>query len=269
MGEQWLTDLEYGSLDDELLITKMSDLLRGRGLVRVTGFPASARKLIGFLENLGTPLGYYGGGAGTHPDHAAIWRVAYDREASQRGETHASDGPLPVHSSQSLLEPRPRYFCMLMANPGWQDQKHGMNGESLLVPWSGALRLLHAAHPDDYPQMLQALLQPIPFPDGRSRSVAYEISPKRGPYDYGVRLKSDLFGHLRKVSPSGYATDVMARLTDASKRASRQVQLGAGDLVVVDNDRWGHGREAVTGRRQTSQGSWVVNPRELWSLTLA
>ena len=108
MTQFWLTDLAYESTCHGCSQREAGEVLCERGVVRITGFPDSAAVLISFLGHLGTPLGYYGGDAGTHPDHNAIWRVAYDHDASQRGETHAIAGPLAVHSSQSLLDPRPR-----------------------------------------------------------------------------------------------------------------------------------------------------------------
>ncbi len=269
MTQFWLTDLAYESTCHEVLAREAGEVLGERGVVRITGFPDSAAVLISFLGHLGTPLGYYGGDAGTHPDHNAIWRVAYDRDASQRGETHAIAGPLAVHSSQSLLDPRPRYFCMLMANPGWQDLEPGMNGESLLVPWSRTLRLLAEENPDEYGKLLDTLMSPVPYPDGLTRPLVYELNPMRERFDYGVRLKSDLLTTLKAAFPDEDVTHLMEKFAAAGQRAAKRVQLAAGDLVVVDNDRWGHGRESVIGRRRAADGSWTVNPRELWSLTLA
>lgn len=269
MSPAWLTNVEFDSTSLELLTRDMDVVLGKCGIVRVTNFPASAVQLIHLLKNLGTPLSYYGGDTGTHPDHDAIWRVSYDRAGAGRGEAHAIDGPLALHSSQSLLEPRPRYFCMLMANPGWQDQQGGMNGRSLLVPWADALRSLSEAHPTDFAGMLKALLSGISYPDGITRSVVYPIERKQHEYDYGVRLKSDLLKHLEENSPDEQITKVVAALAEAAQRTARGVQLGAGDLVVVDNNRWGHGRESVIGQLPIEGGGWNINPRELWSLTLA
>ncbi|MDQ0674733.1 alpha-ketoglutarate-dependent taurine dioxygenase [Pseudarthrobacter siccitolerans] len=269
MSLPWLTDIEYGSATEELLAKDMDAELQKHGVVRLTGFPATANELIRLLEHLGTPLRYYGGDTGTHPHHNAIWRVSYDREGARRGEAHAVDGPLAMHSSQSLLEPRPRYFCMLMVNPGWQDQAEGMNGESLLVPWADALRTLSEADPSDYMSMLNTLRSDIPYPDGLTRSVAYSIEPKQNEFDYGIRLKSDLLHHLQEILPGADITQVVKALVKAAQRAALRVQLTAGDLIIVDNNRWGHGRESVIGQLPTGGGGWDVNPRELWSLTLA
>lgn len=269
MTVPWLTDIEYESTSRERLSKRMDAALRERGSVRVTNFPASASELTNVLELLGTPLRYYGGDAGTHPDHDAIWRVSYEREGARRGEAHAVDGPLAMHSSQSLLEPRPQYFCMLMTNPGWQDQEQGMNGESLLVPWAKALRNLAETYPLDFSRILNVLLSGAPYPDGVSRSVVYPIEPTRDEYDYGIRLKSDLLQHLQKIAPNDDITQVVAWLTEAARQAAYSIQLRAGDLVVVDNNRWGHGRESVIGQLPADGDIWDTNPRELWSLTLA
>jgi len=264
MSHAWLPTLDCG-----VALGQVEEVLRRDGLVRIAGFPANTAHLIGFVSGLGTPLGYYGGDAGTHADNGAIWQVKYDPEASSRGEVHAVDGPLPVHSSQALREPRPRYFCMLMVDPGWQDAQPGYNGESLLVRWSDALQEISQRKPATYQSILETLLRSIRHPDDSLRSIAYRLADMRNDFDFGVRLKSDLLAHLRDSAPEDPVTSVVTQFADAAQRMARRVQLEAGDLVLVDNDRWGHGRESTVGRRRTATGDWLANPRELWSLTIA
>lgn len=263
MSQTWLPTLPHGVSPDQVRET-----VKAKGLVRVRSFPAHAQELIDFVGKLGTPLAYYGGDTGTHPDATAIWRVRYDHDASARGEVHALDGPLLVHSSQSLLEPRPRYFCMLMVNPGWQDQPSGFNGESLLVPWNDAVKRMSTEYGEDYEAMLAGLMSDVHYPSGVARSPMYRIGDMKNEFDFGIRLKSDLVAHLRSSAPDEYSTWVISRFADIAQNVARLTQLDGGDLVVVDNDRWGHGRASVVGRRADTTG-WLVNPRELWSLTVA
>ncbi len=107
------------------------------------------------------------------------------------------------------------------------------------------------------------------FPDGTRRSVAYELPNPRHELDLGVRLKSDLLQHLRDSEPAAASTSFVESLVAAGAQTARQLQMAAGDLVVIDNNRWGHGRRGVVGRATSEGGRSVVNPRELWSLTWA
>lgn len=268
MNTQWLTTHRFEPRQGEPSPAKLARAVAQRGVARLSGFPSDATTLIRFLAQIGQPIEYYGGSVGSHPEQAALWRVRYEVEAAERQETHALDGPLSVHSSQSLLDPRPRYFGMLMVDPGWQGDPVGFNGESLLVPWSAAFRHLEAQSPADFAWVLDALEGPVSFPDGISRPVVYSLQDQRGPHDFGVRLKSDLLTHLTRESPTSQQTQAVERLSRAGDSAALRTQLSAHDLVLVDNDRWGHGRESVTGARRDQRGNLRVNPRELWSLTL-
>ncbi|WP_159083635.1 TauD/TfdA family dioxygenase [Nocardioides terrigena] len=263
----WLTTLEYDKATASEVASSVSDIVRDRGVVRVSCFPGDAAELIGFVNHVGDPLEYYGGDTGSHPDQPAVWRVRYEHEASLRGDTHALDGPLSVHSSQSLLEPRPRYFCMLMVNPGWQDNAPGLNGESLLAPWARAFESLDHEHVA-YRDIRDTLLAPMRYPDGTIRALAYDLPDARSQYDYGIRLKSDLESYLRESRPASVDFDAVRTFAQAAQRTALSVQLAAGDLIVVDNNRWGHGRQSVIGRRGDGAGLMHTNPRELWSLTL-
>ncbi len=236
------------------------------GLVRISNFPADVSAYIAFLSKFGEPLRYYGGDAGTHPEHAAIWRIRYEPEAAAGGEAHAMAGALSPHSSQSLRSPRPPFFSMLMVDNGWDDRPPGENGESLLVRWSDAVQLINLD--DSGAEVMAHLFSDIPFPDGVSRPVAYKLATAREPDDIGVRLKSDLLDHLESVAPSHPGTQAVRRLSAAAAQVTRRVQLMSSDLLLLDNDRWGHGRESVTGFHMRPDGEMFLNPRELWSVTI-
>lgn len=247
-------------------VSAVKSELADSGLVRIARFSASASAYIDFLSVLGEPLRYYGDDAGTHPEHSAIWRIRYEPEAATKGEVHALAGWLAPHSSQSLRWPRPPLFSMLMVDPGWQDRPPGENGESLLVRWSDAIRLMRSD--SSQADAVADLLAAVPFPDGVSRSVAYELATASDPDDIGVRLKSDLLGHLRSVAPDHPATHAVERLAEAAALVAKRVQLTAGDMLLLDNDRWGHGRESVVGYEVGPSGEIHLNPRELWSATV-
>jgi hypothetical protein len=258
----WLRTVEFSEAGEVDLAREVAV----SGVLRITCTPPDTATVVRTLSALGTPLEYYGDDAGTHPDHPAIWRVRYEHDASLRGETHALAGPLPVHSSQSLLDDRPPYFVMLMVNAGWRDNEPGFNGESLLAPWAEAIELL-AGTVDSWANVRATLTSPVLYPDGQSRLLAYDLVDPASEFDLGVRFKSGMVEHIKKVlgETSSMAEAVVA-LDAAAQQVARRVPLDAGDLIVVDNNRWAHGRLSVVGSRDAGK---VVNPRELWSLTLA
>jgi hypothetical protein len=263
--------MDASELGESVLVAARERFLVHR-IVRISNFEPEVSAFVEFVENWGSPLRYYAANVvGAHPDHAAIHHVRYQAAAAARGELHALDGPLGLHSAQTMRDPRPACFAMMMIDPGWLDGAPGQNGESIFVEWRRALRELVRRFGRDGESMLEDLRSPILFPDGTERSVLYDLPDSQGPFDQGVRLKYDLVRTLRTGSGRDRET---ARALEALYEVAhdpavvRQVQLSAGDLVIVDNDRWGHGRRSVRGRRSTADvGS--VNPRELWSVTLA
>lgn len=255
-------------LDGPEVVRNAHEALAGPGLLLVSEFPTNTTEYLRFLRAFGEPLGYYGSGAGTHPEASEIWQIKYDPESASRGETHALAGPLPAHSSQSLRDPRPRFFSMLMVNAGWQHLPFGTNGESVLAPWRLAVENMRVELGAAFDSVRQALLDEVPFPDGSSRPVAYQLASARSVDDLGIRLKSDLLPFLEQAWPMHPGTHAVRRLVEAAQKTALRVSLQSGDLVLLDNDRWGHGRESVIGTAQNIGGELTLNPRELWSVTI-
>ena len=268
MTEPFLQPISWTEASEQQLVAATRAALANAGIARIARFPSDAWRFINFLSMFGTPLRYYGDEVGTHPADAAIWRIKYDIAGAKRGDAHAVDGPLSVHSSQSLRMPRPRYFSMLMVNSGWQDRPAGENGESVLVRWSDAFKLMRMQMPTEYDALVDQLLKPVPFPGtNETRSVAYRLDSADHEFDLGIRLKGDLLEFLRPTAASHRAVHALECLASATRTVAHVVPLASGDLVLMDNDRWGHGREAVVGHVMR-EGKPLINPRELWSVTL-
>lgn len=100
---------------------------------------------------------------------------------------------------------------MLMVNSGWQAMPIGQNGESVLVRWSDAFRLLNVQDPNSYRTMLKELFDDLVFPDGSSRSLVYSLAATENEFDLGVRMKSDLLDHLRRTRPNEPSTQAVVR----------------------------------------------------------
>ncbi|TDQ00584.1 TauD/TfdA family dioxygenase [Labedaea rhizosphaerae] len=251
---------------DSTFVTAAKSELANSGLVRIAHFPSTAHAFVGFLAAFGDPLPYYGDDAGTHPDHPAIWRVRYEPQAAERGEIHAMAGPLEPHSSQSLRWPRPPFFSMLMVSSGWQDRPEGYNGETLVVRWSDAVQLMRSDPAGA--AAVRNLFTDVPFPDGIHRSIAYRLTNAADADDVGIRIKSGLLDHLRSTAARHPATSALKRLSEAAAQVATRVTLRSGDLLLLDNNRWGHGRESVIGYEIDVGGAVKLNPRELWSATV-
>lgn len=263
-----LKTIEWQSPGNADVVRSAQEIVADRGVVRVSGFPTTARNYTRFLRAFGEPLRYYGDDAGTHAQDSAIWRIKYDPAPASRGEAHAVDGPLAPHSSQSLRNPRPRLFSMLMVDAGWEDRPFGLNGESVLASWCTAFRQMRADLGLGFRATLQAMLDEVPFPDGSYRSVAYHLDSATSEDDLGVRLKNDLLPFLRDSRPAHPATAAVGQLMAAAERTALRIALRRGDLILLDNDRWGHGREPVVGHVRRHDGQIDLNPRELWSVTV-
>ncbi|WP_141217230.1 TauD/TfdA family dioxygenase [Rhodococcus sp. 14-2470-1b] len=271
-----MTNAAFDALDATALGERLLPVARERFLthraVRISNFAADVSAFIEFVEHWGRPLRYYAANTiGAHPDHAAIHHVRYEQAAAARGELHALDGPLSLHSAQTMRDPRPACFAMLMIDPGWLDGSPGQNGESIFVEWRAVLVELVLRFGRDGESMVRTLKSPILFPDGTRRSVLYDLPDAQGCFDHGVRMKYDLVEALRTGDTSDReAARALEALHEVAhdEAVVRQIRLGVNELVIIDNDRWAHGRRSVRGERPTTNGR-LVNPRELWSVTLA
>lgn len=268
---RFIEPIDAATRDFEMLRDLASRQLLFHHVARVRNFPKRLDDFVRFVSSWGHPLPYYGGnGQGSHRDHPAVHRVRYQQEAAGRGELHALDGPLGAHSAQSLRTPRPGFFAMLMVDSGWTDGPAGTNGESVLVPWREVLHALASRFPKGWKDLLSPLMLPVPFPGGATMPIIYELPDARDDFDRGVRLKYgllDWWDAEADVHPS--TCEALGALLDEAQHPSVLVELPlvAGELIILDNNRWAHGRRGVRGLRMGQFGQ-ETNPRELWSVTL-
>ncbi|RZU15989.1 TfdA family taurine catabolism dioxygenase TauD [Kribbella rubisoli] len=262
--------LDGTALSGEALRVAVQCQLDSAHIARVRDLPAQLDQFIWLISHWGEPLAYYGAGdPGAHVAHSGVHRVRFDPEAAARRELHALDGPLAAHSAQSLREPRPPYFAMLMVHQGWQDGCPGENGESVLVEWRRAFEALAHRHADRFAGWMETLMGEVPFPDGSAKALVYRLPDPASEYDLGVRLKYELLDHWRTIptNQARRAEEALTALLAAAATVEHEVQLSSGECVIVDNNRWGHGRRSVRGIRSGAHGP-EINPRELWSVTL-
>jgi hypothetical protein len=150
---------------------------------------------------------------------------------------------------------------MLLVEAGWQDEPVGRNGESRFVAWRDAFALLRRSYPDDHASTVALLMSSVDFPDGVARPLAYPLPDAAVRDDIGVRLNSRLREHLEREFPGAAKTEAVSRLCRAAQQSAHRVRLASGDLVVMDNNRRGHGRDTVIGKRLKIDGTFETNPR--------
>jgi len=156
---------------------------------------------------------------------------------------------------------------MLMIDPGWLDGAPASNGETIVVRWRDAFAEMARRNPETWCQTLSVLRGEIPLTDDVRRPVVYDLPDGRDAFDHGVRVK---FGmeHNRALANTAAAAALTELLECAhAPGVLREGQLHRGDLLLLDNNRCGHGRRPAVGQRVSAEGP-VLNPRELWSVTV-
>jgi len=269
-----------------VLLTELHEVcsqqLTERHCAYVSGFPIAVEPFTTFLSLFGELHSNYGASDAAEAAalHPAINRVQCKRPGGAGRFVHERAGPLPAHSSRSWSHRRPALFAMLMIDSGWTTGPSGDNGESICVRWRDALTFLQNADPARFAEDHQLLTTtPLKFhANNVVESIShlpllYPLADSTSPADWGVRLKVDLLdklGALETEIPQferyvQAVTRFVAAANDPSVRASYLMQ--AGDLVLIDNNRFGHGRLNVVPARE-SGGNIELNPRQLWSVSI-
>lgn len=245
----------------------------GEGVL-ISQFPVDSGRMLGFLTTIGRPLTEYARLIPEEQSGAPVGvNVVKLRERSDGGRTHHRSGELVPHSARSWAHERPRYFALLMVNSGWRDSAPGRNGESLFVPWRGALERMRKDDPTRFEMAFRLLSEiPVSFEADHvreaisQRPIIYPLPDSRDDLDVGVRVKQDLPLVLRRMA----VVEDLANAVEWLQASARQLAheklaiLNNGDLVVLDNNRWAHGRCEF----EVARGS-ALNPREVWSIAIA
>lgn len=275
------TELDFCDFQFDALIRAASDRLRSYHCVAISNFPLQVDQFISFLSKFGEPLSNYAAGEKlpAYQLHPSINRVQYQDRATKDKRFHEMGGPLYAHSARSWSRVRPSYFAMLMINPGWTDNEPGQNGESIMVPWKDVLESLESDNALQFSRDFNLLKEtPIQFYANHVQEeisdlpVLYLLPDTKGKLDLGARLKVDLIQKLREsgTPPSEDYLAALGRFRAAADLPSNRAvyQMQPGDLVLIDNNRFGHGRLSVIPTRQDSTGNLTLNSRELWSTSI-
>lgn len=239
---------------------------------------ADAEQFIGFLRHFGRPLENYGAGSGSaaytlHP-HINIVRCSTDGTRVQE-----QGGPLPAHSARAFSKSRPKYIAMLMITDGWPADP-GESGESTVVRWTDALRQMHESDPDTY-DADHALLTQTPIKitaqhvvdEWSELPLLYALDDADSDEDLGARYSLAILDQLpampmEKDLRERYAAALGRFARAANHPAARYTHLlRPGQMILLDNNRFGHGRLPFPETRAADDGV-TVNPRTLWSTVL-
>lgn len=278
------TEIDVQGLNVDEVASKMKPVMDRQGVCLVSHFPADADAFIGLLERFGEPLENYSSLSDLDKDdpNTKINRVRYKRKkADERMSVHYIGGELKPHSARSWRSSRPGYFSMLMVNPGWRDTPPGQRGESVILSWEYLFTQLAERDGDVFERHFDRLCNtPLCFEannvkeDVSSSPLCYPLPDAKSRFDVGVRLKQDLQEKLEKIRAQFPDFDAyrasLDYLVDAASGHEYQAlfPMHAGNLVLIDNNRFAHGRCRIVAEREID-GQTLVNPRELWSVSVA
>ncbi|MFE3581723.1 TauD/TfdA family dioxygenase [Streptomyces vinaceus] len=249
----------------------------------IRDFPLDPDRYLEFLGHFGEPLKNYSSLsalAKTDP-HPQINRVKYKKKAEGAQSVHYVAGGLRPHSARSWRSPRPSHFAMLMVEAGWREVPAGERGESVVVGWDDLFTRLAERDGEVFQEHFARLsTTPITFEANNVREelsslpLVYPLPDARGPYDVGVRLKQDLGEKIVAIREHIPDFEAYQRSLDYLLAASADeaffacFPLESGDLLLLDNHRFAHGRLKIVGEYPVD-GETRTNNRELWSVTVS
>ncbi|WP_316188725.1 TauD/TfdA family dioxygenase [Bradyrhizobium sp. SZCCHNS1054] len=256
------------------------DRLNSTHALLVRNFPRDPRLYIDFLSHLGVPLENYSKRSSLPGNnlHSSINRIAYTPGTENKPGLHHGSNELRLHSARSWRHPRPRFLSMYFADAGWIDNPSGSNGESRLLRWASALKHYQSKFPRQFDVDFRILSEVrVRFEADNVREelsdlpIIYKLN-EADDFDVGMRIKYNLIEKLRDGSPpvSDAHLDAVKRLWEVIQDPAIEISFQAhtGDIILVDNNRYGHGRHPFVDRRTNSVGATEYNPRELWSVTV-
>lgn len=268
--------------DIEQITAEARKVVDRDGICLVRGFPVEPNAYLSFLGYFGEPLANYSSKselAKTDP-HPQINRVKYKKTQGAAQSVHYVSGGLRPHSARSWCDPRPSFFAMLMADPGWRDAPPGERGESVVLRWEylfGALAERDGVVFQEHFDRLSGT--PVTFQANNVREelsnlpLCYQLADSRGQYDLGVRLKQDIgekiYQYQEQIPNFGDYCKSLNYLLEASADDAFLAcfPMERGDLILMDNHRIAHGRKPIVGE-YVVDGEARVNNRELWSVTV-
>jgi len=269
------TAADLGSLASQTLAASNAALIRG--------FPPDPDQYIAFLRTLGQPLDNYGAGSRNtaYALHPSINVVRCTAGPASAARVQERGGPLPPHSARAFSAHRPRYIAMFMIDPGWPAPA-GEAGESVIVRWTDALRHMLRASPRTYDEDYALLTQtPITITaqhvtdQWATTPLIYPLPDASNGDDVGARYSLALTDQLPVMPMDNQLRERYAAAADRFARAASDPSvrftypMRAGEIIILDNNRYGHGRLTFPRTRPGPGTTTEISPRELWSVVIA
>ncbi len=171
------------------------------------------------------------------------------------------DGVVPVGDSLYRTGP-PCLFLLQCVTPAEE------GGTSVLVDTQEALAALREEAP--YEARLATEARVLTYFGGDQTAMDFPLFERQSSGAYRVRFRAD----LAAVAP--WAKDAIRKIVDEyflSGRFAVRFQLEAGDILVVDNQRMIHGRDAIAlgcgGAARTLRRTWIWDEANRKIATLA
>ena len=242
-------------------------------IVKIINFPLDRRALADFGSTLGRLMPKHTDKANTIEDFIGIVRLRSDIEPEERFATQ-DNSELNPHTAHSWGIQRPRYFGLLMVNPGWRDETQGERGESMYVRLKDALEEMKKQFPETYEEDIQLLRYTKVEFFGKRKGANVSNMPILFPIDengtLGFRYKENMLEDLEELTPfipNGDRYFQAAQRFDKSLLSSSHIiQLTQGDLIILDNRLIAHARKPFVAERIDNLDQISQSPRLLYSM---
>ncbi|OGK35798.1 hypothetical protein A3A93_03290 [Candidatus Roizmanbacteria bacterium RIFCSPLOWO2_01_FULL_38_12] len=264
-------DYSQGSLQASELARKALDK---NHIVELTHFPHDQEVLASFCSGFGPLMPKYRATGTTPADYVGDVRFRSDIKLEDRLATE-KDGELRPHTAKSWGLERPRYFALLMVNPGWTNQPAEMNGESRFVRAQDAVAEMGLQFPDTFKEDFQLLTStPVRFTathiqdETAHMPILFFVD---GNGTLGLRYKENMLSVLTKLAPSiengERYVEAVQRFDEALQTAPHiETLLQPGELIIMDNRVVAHARRTFVSTGTDDIGQVVINPRHLYNI---
>jgi alpha-ketoglutarate-dependent taurine dioxygenase len=245
--------------------------VRRESIAIVNDFPSEPEALVEFGRRLGEPMIR----RGTSPTQSSAYigdvRFRPDIGTEQRLPTQTS-APLPLHTARSFEKSRPRYFLLLMVDPGWPATGDASGGESLFVRWQDVVEEFRSTFSATAEADLARLAStPIAYKPWYVKDEP-AVEPLVSVVDYSARYWENMLGTLdaAEILSTDRAAfrESLERFDSVAQSCGGMIQtrLCAHQLAVLDNRKMAHGRAGFLASRCDSDGEIEHNPRRIWTV---
>lgn len=243
-------------------------------IVLIKNFPMSKDALAIFCSKFGILLSKDRGVVVTAEDAVGDVWINSNKDEKERLLT---EGPLELkpHTAVSWRITRPKYFGLLMVDPGWRDEPPGNNGESNFIHLQDILGTMAQRNPESFENDYQ-LLRKIPV-ELRIKHRVDEIASSPlifdlGELKIGFRYKGNTPELIRALIPELPQGEeyysAFTHFTEAMYNPSKKIEipLEAGNLILLDNRTVAHARKPFIEKRVDEKGQTIFNSRHLYNI---